>query len=193
MRTRFPPPIVIAQTAIRREQLGAVFSAVTNGSGVFAGFIPFDPSATLGTPFNSVALFPEYTSFASIYGQVKAVQMDIRMVPTTQNETKGDTNEGLAIASNLQVASAPTGYTDVADNRDCQLWSFITDNSGRERFHSAKHRPDLQWASTTNPVPTSTQYVGCPGSILFYGSSLPVSLKIMLVMCRVTYLFTDRT
>jgi hypothetical protein len=169
-----------------------MFSGISNGSGVFQAVIPCDPSVTLSSAWGSVPLFGEYTDWLALFGNIKCVQLEVKMLPQSIDEVKGDTPGVLCIASNLNTNTLPTSAQSLADNTDSQFWNFINDSTGIGRYHAMRHKKSLEWATTGVPVPSSNSYIGCPGAIGFYANGLPVSTGIISVHVVGTYLLMNR-
>jgi hypothetical protein len=133
-------------------------------------------------------MFPAYVNYwLNLFSQVKCVQLDMTLVPSTTDEVKGDQDAVLAIAGQLSSTTAPTAYGDVANNSDSQAYPILLDTRGMGRYHAIRHTRDLQWANSASPVPTPSIYAGCPGGIGFYGSGFPVSTTIGSIRICGTY------
>jgi len=172
-------------------QLRNIFSGVSNGSGLLAGSIPFDPSVTLGSPFGSVAIFDEWKSVAALFGRIKLKEFTISMTPAYIDETKGDTFGLMALCSNASgTIVTPSTYDQIADNADSVIWNPIRDQSGVAKVHSFRPR-GLGWASTATPGGVTG--LGCPGQFLILASSLPNSSTILTFKLVGTYLVDNRT
>lgn len=194
---KYPGPLVLQPTSITTIQLRSVFSASSDGSGIFKGVIPADPSATLSSYFGSVTMFSEWTTWTNLFNQVKCVQLEVKILPTTSDEVKGDAQPGVVIGSNLISIAVPSIYGSVSDNPDSQIWTPLNDNSGKGRYHSMHHFRRLGWANTNDPSPKDLAgvplYIGCPGGIAIYGSGFAVSTQIFLFQAVGTYLLSNRT
>jgi hypothetical protein len=168
------------------------FTALTtSGAGTISGFLPCDPSATLSAPFSSGVMFPEWTSLATLFGQVRLVQMELRLTPCGVDETKGDVTNPLAYSPVQATASAPSSYQAVMDNAGSSLWNCLTDTSGKTRYTSIRGRGNI-FASTSSPAPSTSIYAGCPGGFGFYLTPTPVSTQICLIAIKAVYEFRDR-
>jgi len=169
-------------------------TVATDSSGVHTGVIPCDPSATLSSYYGSVTMFPEWANYAALYNEVKLVQLDIRLTTTYTYDGKQAQAEPMIIAGvTSAITAAPSGYAAVADNGDAQFWPCLIDTSGRNRFHAIRFRPSA-WATVTTPNPGSSTGIsaGCPGGILLYLSSAPVSTQIATVLITGQYLLRTR-
>jgi hypothetical protein len=159
-----------------------VVNVTSNGSGLIAGFIPCDPSSTLSSTFQTVAMFTEWSSLAALFSQIRCVQLEVTFVPLSLDEVKGDTTYSISISSNLQVATTPGSYGVVDDNCDSQLYPFATDTSGRGRYHALRHSPKLGFSSIGTPA-SSTIYSGCPGAIQIFAS--PLANSTIYLSCQI--------
>jgi len=174
-------------------QLTNTSALLSNGSGVVAGTLVCDPSVTLTAPFSSQAIFSEWSAFANLFTQVKCVQFNVTIYPGTTDEVKGDLAAVLAFASNISATATPSSYSSVADNGDSQTYPLLLDTSARGRYIALRHRRNLGFTNTAQPVPTSNLYAGCPGGIGFYGSGFPVSTGVGSLHYSGTYIFSMRT
>jgi len=172
-------------------QLRNIVSVTSNGSGVIAGYLPFDPSATLSSLFGGVANFTEWSSIQNLWSRVKLKEFTVSMVPSYIDDTKGDNFFGLCVASNATASySNPSSYSNAADNVDSILWNPVKDLSGSAKVMS--YRPKgLGWGPCSSPA-TNTG-LGCPGSFIFYGTGFPVSTAIIGMKIVGTYIFDSRT
>jgi hypothetical protein len=174
-------------------QLRNQVNATSNGSGILAGFLPCDPSATLSATFQSVTQFTEWSSLTALFSQIRCLQYCARFYPATTDEVKGDILPVLAISGNLQLATAPGSYNITADNTDSQIYPFLLDTSGKGRYHSFNHdRKRLEYSSTGTPS-SSTIYSGCPGAIQVYASGLPINTVSLTIHIVGTYQLMSRS
>lgn len=174
-------------------QLRNSFTALSNGAGTIAGFIPCDPSVTLSATFGSVALFTEWTNVTALWSQVRCRQLSLHIYPASTDEVKGDVLPSLAISGNLQVAATPTTYQLTMDNTDSQLYPFLTDQSGKGRYHAFNH--DLRrliYSSVGTPASTTT-YSGCPGAISIFAAGLPINTVFLSISVVGTYEMMSRS
>jgi hypothetical protein len=184
---RYPGPITIPLRQVIMIQVSNSSALASNASGVIAGVIPCDPTATLSAPFTAAAMFPQFADWNLVLGQVRCVQLDVTVTPAQANETKGDINASLAIAGNVQNTTTPSSYADVMNNSDSQIYPILLDDRGLGRYHAIRHGKELGYASSVSPVPTPSLYQGCPGGIGFYGSGFPVSTTIGALRITGTY------
>jgi len=189
----YPGPIQMPPSQSIMIQLRNGFAGISNGAGVFGAVIPCDPSLTLSSAFGSVALFPEWTDWLALFGNVKCVQLEVKILPQSIDEVKGDTPGVLNMASNLQTTTTPTTAQSVADNSDSQIWNMLSDSTGTGRYHALRHKRSLIFASTSSPVPSSNTYGGCPGGIAFYANGLPINTGVIYVHVVGTYVLMNRT
>jgi len=170
---------------------------VTDGGGVVNTLIPFNPAATLNATYLSgAAMFPEFSSFVALFGEVKLLGFQTYLTTNYNNtsETKLASAEPLAMASvSNSIYAAPGSYSAVLDNGDAQQWAYALDQSGRSRFHSSRFRVS-SYASTTAPNPGSSSGIpaGCPGAIIYYAVNGPLSVQIATVRVMGRYLFRNR-
>jgi len=190
---KMPEPLFVPSMRTTTMQFSNVIFGMTNSSGVFAGYIPFDPSVTLTTFWSSAVLFNEWSTFANLWGEVKVLRFEASFAIQYIDDTKGDAPGPLMIASiSSPIATTPVNYQQVADNGDAQMWNLVSDKSGSNRFHSVKMK-QVAWAGVTTPNPGSSNGIvaGCPGSIITYGSGYAAS--VALVTCKVRGLYRFRT
>jgi len=186
--------MMISPTRITKVQLRGYCGAASNGSGVLAGAIPFDPSATLSSTFGSASMFTEWTNYSNTYQNVKVLQFEVEMVRVQTDDTKGDIPEPLIIASSTSPSLVvPSTFQQVVDNGDSQIWPVIQDYSGKGRYHAVR-MSQLTWALTSTPNPGSSTGIGagCPGSIILFGTGYPASVQIISIKITGTYLLRTR-
>jgi hypothetical protein len=191
---KMPPPRQISPMQTFTVQLRGYCGAASNGSGVLAGALPFDPSATLSSTFGSAAIFNEWTNFSNLFQNVKMLQFEAEFVRVQTDDTKGDIPEPLVIASSTSpTLVVPSTFQQVADNGDAQIWPVIQDYSGRARYHATRIT-QLAWALTSTPNPGSSSGIsaGCPGSIIIFGTGYPVSVQVCSIKYTGTYLLRTR-
>jgi len=194
MDLKMPSPRQISPMQTLVVQLRGYCGAASNGSGVLAAALPFDPSATLSSTFGSGAIFSEWTSNSNQWQNVKVLQFEAEFVRVQTDDTKGDIPEPLAIASSTSpTLVVPSSFQQVIDNGDAQLWPVIQDYSGRGRYHSTR-LTQLSWALTSTPNPGSSSGIGsgCPGSIIMYGAGYPNSVQVCSIKYTGTYLLRTR-
>lgn len=190
---KYPAPISIPLNQVIRVQLRNLITVTSNGSGVIAGMIPCDPSATLAAPFAAGALFPEWTNFGTLFSGIKCVQLECTFMPSSSDEVKGDASIGVAIAGNLtSISNFATSYIATMDNGDSQHWNPTLDTSGRGVYHSIKHRKSLLWGGTATPASSAAVYAGAVGGIGMYASTA-VSLNLFSIRVVGTYLLSSRS
>jgi hypothetical protein len=190
---RYPGPIQMPPAQSIMIQLRNGFAGITNGSGVFGAVIPCDPSVTLSSAWGSVSLFPEYSDWLALFGQIKCVALEVKMLPQSIDEVKGDTPGVLNYSSNLQTVAVPTSAQQVADNADSNFWNVLSDSTSMGRYISLRHKKSIGWAASGTPVPSNSNYIGCPGGIAFYANGLPVNTGIIYVHVTGTYMLMNRT
>jgi len=189
----YPQPYRMPATNTFLIQFRNLITITANGSGVVSGMIPCDPSATLAAPFASGAMFTEWTNVASLFSQIKCLQLECTFYPSSQDEVKGDTSIGMAIATNItSISNFATSYVATMDNAMSQSWPFIMDQSGIGRYHALKHKKSLAWGGTATPASSAAIYAGCVGGIGIYCSTA-ISLQCATVMVVGTYLVSQRS
>jgi len=167
-------------------------TATSDGSGNINSYIAFDPSATTTGTFGTVAQFPEFKSYVTgLFARVKVKQFEIYLTPNVIDDLKGDSLQGLAIASTTTGALAtPGSYSTVIDNGDSVLWPTVRDYSGQAKYFACRVR-GIGWGPVGSPGGT-TAY-GCPGSILFYGAFGGFTATVIFSVKIVgTYVFDTR-
>lgn len=191
---KMPPPRQISPLQTLTILLRGYCGVASNGSGVVAAALPFDPSVTLAANFGGGAIFNEWTNNSNMWQNVKILQFEAEFVRVQTDDTKGDVPEPLAIASSTSPTLViPSSFQQVIDNGDSQLWPVIQDYSGRGRYHSTR-LTQLAWAltSTPNPGVSSGIAAGCPGSIIMYGSGYPNSVQVCSIKYTGTYMLRTR-
>jgi len=191
---KMPRPHMISPMQTFKILLRGYCGANSNGSGVLAGAIPFDPSATLSSTFGSGALFNEWTNNSNMWQNVKVLQFEAEFVRVQTDDTKGDVPEPLIIASSTSPSLVvPSTFQQVIDNGDSQIWPVIQDYSGKGRYHATRLR-GLTWALTSTPNPGSSTGIGagCPGSIIVFGNGYPINSQICSIKYSGTYLLRTR-
>jgi hypothetical protein len=189
----YPAPLPRSLNQRFRISLSNFFGAVSNCSGILAGVIPCDLSVTLTSAFGSVTMFPEWSSWAALFSQVRCVQLEIRCIPIYVDEVKGDSNNGLLLAGNLQSTTVPSTYQTLSDNADVQSWNPITDTGGQGRYHAISHSKLLGFTASSTPVPSANNYMGCPGGIAFYGSGYTAGINVTNIIVTGHYELMNRT
>jgi len=191
---KMPAPLMLTNGRTIQIQLRSMLLCTSNGAGNVASYISFDPSATTTATFGGGTMFTEWANWAVLYNEVKVRQFEIQLCRTWIDETKGDNYVPLAFAStSAAILGAPANLQAVADNGDCQMWAWASDQSGKNRYASVRMR-QIAWATVSNPNPGSSSGIsaGCPGSFIFYGSGYPVSTQICFVKVTGTYLLRTR-
>jgi len=192
--TKMPGPMKVPAMRVFNAQLSTMVPILSDGAGKLASYLSFDPSSTTTAYFGGVALFAEWSAMLSLYNEVKLKQFEMSMCRTYLDESKGDNFYPIAFASTSSaILGSPTGYANVSDNGDAQMWPWVTDYSGKCRFISVK-MSQLAWATVTTPNPGSTSGIaaGCPGSFIFYAAGLPASINIGYARIRGWYQFRTR-
>jgi hypothetical protein len=156
-------------------RLCGTLTASNNSSGILAGVIPCDPSAS-GL---SNAEFVAY--WVNLYGEIKLHAFSVQFIPSFE-ESKGayPTGNPLAIATSLSSSFVPNAYSTLVDNADSKLYNILNDttrNGYTHRFHTGA----LSWGSTASPAGLSPS-AGTPGSIGFYGTNYGSTVSQMLFM-----------
>jgi len=190
---KYPGPIQMPPSQAIMVQLRNYLNATSNGSGILAGVIPADPSSTLSATFGSTSLFPEWSDWLALFGSVRVVQLEIKLLSISLDEVKGDTSPGFIMAGNLQSTAVPSNYQSVADNADSQSWNPLQDTTSAGRYHAIRWPRTVLWASATTPAPSSLQFTGCPGGFAIYGDTLPATLKVLSIHVTGTYMLMNRT
>lgn len=191
---KMPEPMMLPVTTVQRIQLRGYAGVSTTAGGIIASYISFDPGATTQVAFGSATQFLEWSSIVNLFQEVKVLQFEVQCVRFYADETKGDVWGPIAIAGNSSpVLASPGTYQACVDNGDSQLWSLLGDQSGMNRYHAVRLN-QLAWANVSNTNPGSSNGIaaGCPGSIIFYANSLPVSSTMFSVKYTGTYLVRTR-
>jgi len=183
---KLPLPMPSAPNQTLKVTLRNNLTCVSSGAGVINSFLQFDPSSTTSGTFNTVTQFPEWATWANLFGQVRLIQFEIRLLPVYIDDTKGDLAVPVAFGTDINPAIvAPGSYSNALDNADSQMWQPYRDYSGKAFYHSYK-ASQLPWASVGTPNPGFSNGVaaGCPGGIQFYGGTFPNSTAIFdVVVC----------
>lgn len=187
--TWIPSPITVPEWKTTVMQFRNYLQATTTTTTINS-YIAFDPSSTTTATFGGGSLFSEWSAVSTLFARVKLIQFEISMTPTYIDDTKGDNFNAVAIASvPLGTLAVPNGYTQVCDNRDSVLWNPISDRSGVAKYFTRRIN-GLGWASIGSPGGTTG--LGCPGSFVFFGNSLPSGVELFNLRVIGTYLFDGR-
>jgi hypothetical protein len=188
----YPAPFRVPLSSSIILQLKSIVVGSTDSSGIFAAAVPCDPSATLGSRLGGGAIFDEWTTIKALFSHVKCLQLEVVLRPC-YIETKGDIVNNVAVSGNLMIfTSTPSGFATVMDNADSQTYAATLDSANHGCYHSIRHRKTLQYGSVNGPTVTDT-YIGCPGGIQMYCSSLPTSTNFLNVAITGTYQFASRS
>jgi hypothetical protein len=152
--------------AVVRVRLATVITISSDSKAVVAGFIPCDPSS-------SGLNISEYSSWSSLYNQVRLLGMSVRFMKISVYSPNFTTG-ALAIASTLDAVGTPSSRGAVLDNADSILWNWVSDTSPSGFRHSLRMSTQPTWASSSSPNPGDN--VGCPGGIIYYGLDIPSSV-----------------
>lgn len=193
--TKLPLPMPSSPMVEYKITLRNNLTLTSSGGGVVNTFLQSDPSSTTSSFFGTVTQFPEWATWANLFGQVKLLQFEIRLLPVYIDDTKGDSAVPLAFGTDINPAIVvPGSYPNVLDNSDSQLWQPYRDYSGKPFYHAYK-ATQLPWASTGTPNPGFSNGVaaGCPGGIQFYGGTFPNSTAIVDVVVTGHYLLRGKS
>jgi len=191
---KYPAPKRYVGASTIVFQFRNLITVTSNGSAIISGFIPCDPSATLAAPFAPGAMFNEWTSVATLFSQIKCLQLECHFSPASADDVKGDTSIGVVIAGNLtSISNFATSYVATMDNVDSQNWNPLMDHSGRGRYHAIRHRPTLAWGGTSTPASSAAIYAGCVGGIGMYGSFNANATNFFNILVVGTYLLAQRS
>jgi len=167
----------------------------TDGSGDIMVTIPFNPAATLNSTYLSgAAIFPEWTSLANLFSEVKVSKFQVTFTPAISNDSKTGTIGAIAMASSsAAIVPTPTTYNQVEDNGDSQLWPLGLDNSGTGRYHAVDLKVGT-YAGVATPNPGSSTGIsaGCPGAIIIFANTLPASAQVGYIRIVGRYIFRGR-
>lgn len=174
--SKVPAPMSLPLTRNFRIRLSNILSCTSNASGVINTLLNADPSSTTSSFFGTITQFPEWATWAGLFGEVRLLQFEVRLTPVYIDDTKGDSAFSIAIGGDLTPnVQVPGSYSNVTDDSDSQVWMPSRDYSGRAKYHSIRPGNNLPFAATTTPGGGTTVAAGCPGGIQFYGSGLPTS------------------
>jgi len=188
-QTRVPRPITINMNRQQLVQLRQFLTCTTAGT-TLNTYLSFDPSSTTTAAFGSNTLFAEWAYWSALYARVKIVQFEISMTPSYIDDTKGDNFNSIAMAGiPLGNLATPGAYASVIDNNDSIIWNPVSDRSGVAKYFSYKFS-GIGWGPIGSPGGTTG--LGCPGSFVFYGSSLPLTVEVFSCKVVGTYLFDNR-
>ncbi len=131
-------------------------------SGIAALAATFDPTS-----------FTDYSSVASMYGEIRIRKARITLVPYRSNTTS-DVYKGIAIATDMSLTTTtPTVGSDVWSIEGCRVW--YSASTGQAQSFEAKI-PAMSWASTASPAPGP--YAGCYGQFSLYGQDFATSQTV---------------
>lgn len=166
------------------------FLTCTTSGTALNTYLSFDPSSTTTAAFGSNTLFGEWAYASALWARVKLLQFEITMTPSYIDDTKGDNFNSIAIAGvPLGTLANPGAYGTVIDNNDSIIWNPVSDRSGTAKYFSYK-TSGLGWGPVGSPGGTTG--LGCPGSFVFYGSNLPLTVEIFTCKVVGTYLLDGR-
>jgi len=188
-QTRVPSPRTIPMNRSLVIQMRQFLTCTTSGT-TLNSYLAFDPSSTTTAAFGSNTLFGEWAYVSALFARVKILQFDISMSPAYIDDTKGDIFDAIAIATTpVGTLANPGAYGTVIDNNDSIIWNPVADKSGVAKFYSYKFS-GLGWGPVGSPGGTTG--LGCPGSMVFFGSSLPLTSVIFSLKVVGTYLLDNR-
>jgi hypothetical protein len=158
------------------------FTTVTsNGSGITAVSIPFDPSSA---GFN----FGEWSDLAALFDEVKLHSFSVQLVGYN-NTTTSDIFSPMVIGTNLVSSGAPGSEGVVATLTDARyLPAYMSNSSGHT--HVFRNTGVIGWSSTASV--TDQPYAGCPGSFQLYSNNASVSTQLYKVLVQGYYAFRAR-
>jgi len=182
-------PITLPMNRPYLLQMRQFLTCSTSGTSLNT-YLSFDPSSTTTAAFGSNTLFGEYAYISALWARIKLVQFEMTMTPSYIDDTKGDNYNSIAIASvPLGTLANPGAYGTVIDNNDSIIWNPLADKSGIAKFYCYKAK-GLGWGPISSPGGTTG--LGCPGSFVFFGSSLPLTLQLFTLKVVGTYLVDNR-
>jgi len=163
----------------------------SDGSGVVAGVIPFDPSSghLNITEFNS--------DWANLYTQYRLWGIRIRFVSANSAaiiETKSANYKALALGyqwRSTATLSSPASYDSVLDNQPSRLWNVISDTSPGG-IVMTQRTPSMITYLETNAT-TSPGNAGAPGGVQYYGDTFTASIPIFGFFIEVFYQLRSRS
>jgi len=191
---KMPQPMMAPANRTYIMQFRNVVPMITSAGGVVNSYISFDPSSVTQVTFGSGTQFTEWSSVASLFNTVRIRQFEMQLCRTYLDDTKGDDYQPLVYSSvRTGILANPGSYQAVIDNGDSQMYSILTDVSGRNHYAAVKIR-QVAWATVTTPNPGSSNGIiaGCPGGFVFYGTGYPNSSQIGFVKIVGTYQFKTR-
>jgi hypothetical protein len=180
-------------SASQSQKVRSVFlmTYASDGSGVCAGVIPFDPTS-------SHLAIPEFTSdWANLYTQYRLWGVRIRLVSAIVNatiETKSANYKPIAVGFQFRstaTLATPTAYSQVLDNQPSKIWNVSTDTSPSGIILTQK-TPSLVTYLETN-ASTSPGNAGAPGGFQFYGDTFSTSIPIFTVFLELYYQLRSRS
>lgn len=164
-------PVRLAQTV-----------TLTSDSGGVVAFSMFaDPSS-------SGQNFPEYSTWTTLFNQVRVKTFRITIAPVSNNTALSLNYPGM-IAGCLTTLGVPTSMTSVSENADSKLYAWEVEV--HPMIHSIKYSPRPVWADITTPDPGDN--IGCPGCIIGYFEGLSVSTDSFRMLVEGIYEFRSRT
>jgi len=191
---KMPSPMMTPTNRTVTFQFRNVVPMNTSAGGTVNSFISFDPSATTQVTFGSGTQFTEWSAVASLFNTVRVRQFEIQICRTYLDETKGDDYTPIVYSSvRSGILANPGNFQAVVDNGDSQMYSILTDTSGKNHFAATRMR-QIAWATVSTPNPGSSNGIlaGCPGGYIFFGSGLPASVTLGFVKIVGTYQFRTR-
>jgi len=180
-------------SASQSQRVRAVFLQTysSDGSGVCAGVIPFDPTS-------SHLAIPEFTSdWANLYTQYRLWGVRIRLVSAIAQatiETKSANYKPLVVGYQFRSTASlatPTAYNQVLDNQPSRLWNVSSDNSPAGIVMSQITPPMVTYLETN--ASTSPGNAGAPGGFQFYGDTFTTTIPVFTIMLELFYQLRSRS
>lgn len=161
----------------------------SDGSGNISGYSYNDPTGSFGN-------YTEHVNYlANLFTEMRIVRSQWHLtstLPFSINESKETLNGVVALAIWTRTPSSLpslTSVNQVLDNQPSKIWAICSDTSGRGIRMSARFNV-VNYQLTTS---TSTDYAGCPGGLMWYGSGLPVSTQCFFLHAEIFIQYRARS
>jgi hypothetical protein len=183
----------IGFSASQSQKVRSVFIMTysSDGSGVCAGVIPFDPTST------HLNITEFVSDWANLYTQYRLWGSRIRLVSAIVNatiETKSANYKPITVGYQFRSTASlatPTSYNQVLDNQPSKIWNVSTDTSPSGILMTQKTPSSVTYLETN--ASTSPGNAGAPGGFQFYGDTFTPSIPIFTVFLEVYYQLRSRS
>jgi len=163
----------------------------SDGSGVCAGIIPFDPSS------GHLNVTEFISDWANLFTQYRLWGVRIRLcsaVAAADIETKSANLKAIVLGFQFRstaTLSTPSGYDAVLDNQPSRIWNVVSDTSPGGILITQKTPNSITYLETN--ATTSPGNAGAPGGFQYFGDTFTPSITIFTYFIEVFYQFRSRS